>query len=478
MLEFEIKKIPDEESKEYLKEVISSFENRNYRSAIVMLYAAAMSNIIDKLDYLDKNYSIKAAQSILNDIEDTNKQYTSSKETVMFKRIEKEMPYLLNKQAIATIEGLRNWRNLCAHPNLDDNSLDRLQEPSMEIVSGFIRETLDNIFLKQVYPQKNTSIQIAKDLASKKEALLTGNESTLPDFLNTNYLNKIDDNDKIYSRVLKDIFHFTYCVDDKDCSENREIYGKSLIIMIYHKKELAKQTILNDKLFNGNILIQDPDVLEQLSLLFQKFPDLFQVPNYVKDSLLTFASKDPITYLKNFFLDSKNIVVHQKYLFSSSNITYKNILDNENKLSFSEAFFDCVRYTPSYTDFKINFKTEIKNLYNLYSTNGYQTDFFKLANEIYGHSYKFVDGDNLFELWIAPYISKYDISSIDDLIDNVYRNNHNEQGVETNPYNQCSDRRDSKQDHHIVFEKYNQLQSEPLSEEEFKEKYPVFCQSW
>ena len=131
MFEFEIQKIPDNESREYLKEVISSYENKNYRSAIVMLYAAVMANIIDKLDYLDKNYKDKAAKDILKDIQDNKKNYVPSKETKMIKKIEENMPDFLSKQAFATIEGLKNWRNLCAHPNLDSNSLSRLQEPKI-----------------------------------------------------------------------------------------------------------------------------------------------------------------------------------------------------------------------------------------------------------------------------------------------------------------------------------------------------------
>lgn len=478
MLEFEIQKIPDKESREYLKEVISSFENRNYRSAIVMLYAATMANIIDKLDYLSKNYNNDAAKSILSSIKDTNKQYRSSKETDMLKKIEKEMPYLLNKQAIATIEGMKDWRNLCAHPNLDDNSLDRLQEPSMEIVSGFIRESLDNIFLQQAHPNKNISLLIVKDLSSKKVALLTDNEDILTDFLNTNYLKEIDDNDKIYSHTLKDMFHFTYCVDDDDCNENRDILCKSLIIMINHKKELAKKTILENNLFDKGILIQDNDVLKQLSILFQTFPDLFQVPDYVKESLLSFSYNDPITYLKNFFLDSQNIVKHQKKLLASSNEIFKSISGNENKLTFSEAFFDCIGNIPNLTNFNINFKIETKNLYSLYSTNGYQSDFFKLANKIYGQSQNFNDADKIFELWIAPYIPNYDIASIEDLIKEVHYNNKDSQGKENYPYNQCLDRYLAYNDHYQVFERYNQLQSEPLSEEKFKEKYPDFCQNW
>lgn len=475
MLELEMKKIPDNESKEYLKEVISSFENKNYRSSMVMLYAAVMANIIDKLDYLDKTYTIPDAKDILKIVESKDKKYISSKETEMFKCIERKMPYLLNKQAFATIKGLRYWRNLCAHPNLDDKSLARLQEPSMEIVAGFIRESIDNIFLQRAHPNAQISKSILNDLDTKKSGLLNDNDNILQDYLNKIYLVEIDYNSQIYKHVLTDLFKFTFSRTDEICENNRDILCKSLIILIKHKKELSIKTIQEEKLFDKDILIQNENVLNQLCTLFQNFPELYQVPDYLKNSLKEFSRKDPFKYLKNYFLDSKDIFEHQKKLFDNEEEIYTSVNSSEKKLTFSEAFKDCIRSVPFYTSFSINIKSEIKILFNLYLMSGNQEQFWYLANKIYGSSTSFNDADYKFEIWIDPFLSHYNQKAVKDLIEKAGNNNIDDQGKTTTRFNQCSQRGRAKIDHAKVYKRYNELRHDDMSENEFKQKYPNFC---
>lgn len=472
MFEFEIQKIPDNESREYLKEVISSYENKNYRSAIVMLYAAVMANIIDKLDYLDKNYKDKAAKDILKDIQDNKKNYVPSKETKMIKKIEENMPDFLSKQAFATIEGLKNWRNLCAHPNLDSNSLSRLQEPSMEIVSGLIRESLDNIFIQQAHPNGKIVEHLVTELASKSDALLINDEETLTDFLKLKYFVEIDNNDKIYIYVLKNIFKFTFCIDDIDCNKNRNILYKTLAIMIDHKPDLTKKYFQESSNLFKNVLVNSPDVFEKLSLLFQRYPELYSsnVPKFLKENLVKFSYKDPITYLKNYFIDSNSIAQHQNKLLSSSDKVYTSMYgssraDNMDKITLAEYFFELINcYIPNMQkNDLINYTNEVQKLYNIYSRSGYSHQFFELANIIYAHSSSYDSANNIFTSWIAPFLEKYDKTAIEDLIQKADNNS------------QCYERRFASVDHFSVFQTYNKLLDTSLSIEEFKNRYPRFA---
>ena len=56
-------------SREYFKEVVSSYVNENYRSAIVMLYSVCVCDILYKLQELADMYNDKGARTLLSEIQ-------------------------------------------------------------------------------------------------------------------------------------------------------------------------------------------------------------------------------------------------------------------------------------------------------------------------------------------------------------------------------------------------------------------------
>ena len=67
-LEQIMQEINDSKSAEYFGEVFSSYQNENYRSAIVMLWSVAVCDALFKLRHLVDVYGDKPAQNILNDV--------------------------------------------------------------------------------------------------------------------------------------------------------------------------------------------------------------------------------------------------------------------------------------------------------------------------------------------------------------------------------------------------------------------------
>lgn len=57
-------------TREYFKEVVSSYSNENYRSAIVMLYSISICDILFKLQELKDMYNDSMAAKILKKVED------------------------------------------------------------------------------------------------------------------------------------------------------------------------------------------------------------------------------------------------------------------------------------------------------------------------------------------------------------------------------------------------------------------------
>ena len=65
----EIDKIYSPKSKEYFKEVVSSYTIGNYRSAIVMLYTVCLCDLIYKLQELRDVYDDRIAKNIIEAID-------------------------------------------------------------------------------------------------------------------------------------------------------------------------------------------------------------------------------------------------------------------------------------------------------------------------------------------------------------------------------------------------------------------------
>ena len=65
-------------TRNYFKEVISSYNNENFRSAIVMLYSTVISDLIIKLQELRDTDGDKTAETILSQIESKRIQKSNS----------------------------------------------------------------------------------------------------------------------------------------------------------------------------------------------------------------------------------------------------------------------------------------------------------------------------------------------------------------------------------------------------------------
>jgi hypothetical protein len=55
-------------TREYFKEVLSSYQNGNYRSSVVMLWSVAVCDLIYKLEYLIEVYRDATATEIINEM--------------------------------------------------------------------------------------------------------------------------------------------------------------------------------------------------------------------------------------------------------------------------------------------------------------------------------------------------------------------------------------------------------------------------
>src|SRR5699024_9410957 len=119
-LEYKSEHIYHAQTREYFEEVLSSYQNGNYRSAVVMLYSVVICDHIYKLQELINVYSDSDAESIHEEVKREQEESTikSQWEVTLIKKV-KENTNIFSQEDMINIDYLREQRHLAAHPVLD-----------------------------------------------------------------------------------------------------------------------------------------------------------------------------------------------------------------------------------------------------------------------------------------------------------------------------------------------------------------------
>ncbi|HHC6826529.1 TPA: hypothetical protein ACN33Q_004779, partial [Vibrio parahaemolyticus] len=134
-------------TQDYFEEVMMAYQIGAYRSAVVMLWSVAVSDVIYKLQYLVDLYNDGAANDILESVRSIQNEdaRSSSWELGVIDQVFSNTK-LIDSAEYENLRYLQKQRHLCAHPVLKDN-LD-LHTPNKETVRALIRNTLEGLLSK------------------------------------------------------------------------------------------------------------------------------------------------------------------------------------------------------------------------------------------------------------------------------------------------------------------------------------------
>ena len=303
----EIEKIYSVKSREYFKEVVSSYAIGNFRSAIVMLYSVCLCDLIYKLQELRDVYDDKVAKNILETIE---KEQVDSNSKSSWEKTLVDSVYsktnLLDNDGYAYLNHIYDIRNLSAHPALDRNG--ELISPPKEVVAAYIRTSLDKILLKPAIFSKDIIHFISEDLADKKELMIEDSDF-FNRYVRKKYLEKMTDT--IFQKTFRVFWRFTFNSVNPDCSKNRSVNYMLLNTMIADRPEVIDKEIKtnHEKYEVGRSL---PEIGYSVVFLafhpfvYKKLPEYTQLhlqksceenPKY--KLLSTFLSPDKKSHLEN-----------------------------------------------------------------------------------------------------------------------------------------------------------------------------------
>lgn len=397
--------IQDSRTREYFDEVLSCYYSGNNRSAIVMLYATVVCDIIYKLDELVNVYGDAKAQQILNEIKSLQSQNPTSPEweRILFERC-KENNRVLEMPDYSNCESLQKLRHLCAHPVIDGNQ--ELYRPNEEIVLGHIRNMLDGVLTKNAYYKNDLFKIFLEDIAKVKG--LFADKQDFEHYITSKYLDKLNN---IFDEFFffKSLWKLVFELDNQDCCDNRNANMIAMNLMVARHKDFFLEQFEKEKHYFGRHINIGNDLRFELVIkYFDFYPDFF-----------TKLSEDVRLAINN------NIDSIQDFkamaLFRANNIVayvMKEIPDEDETANFISCYLrDNVNPTSALD-------------YNIF---------------YFWKSYSYDLGDSRFSEFIEPYINEFSMSQLEQIVDYINQNS------------QLYDRRKAKSDNGVIYRKIMEL---------------------
>ncbi|WJQ78974.1 hypothetical protein [Brevibacillus brevis] len=300
-LDLASERIKHPKTKEYFREVMSSYAIGNYRSAVLSLYAVVISDLVFKLKDQVERENDPGALKILQDVEtDKKRDITSSKwEMMLVEKVFQETK-LLELSDKANIEYLKDHRNLSAHPNILDTEDNVLFTPNKETVRAHIRNMLEGVLTKNSAHTAKLVDLIITNLPHIYD--LADDESEYDRMIIKRYLREM--NEKAVASLFKKLWKFTYRLDDKDCEENRDVNARTLQLINRMYPHLVIKCLTEDQAYYSQVTL-DKEQLSKMIDLFNQSPRLFTLLDEdVQKQMDAEIKRNTSRYISSWFLST------------------------------------------------------------------------------------------------------------------------------------------------------------------------------
>lgn len=298
-------------TRDYMREVLSSYDNGNYRSAVVMLYSVCLCDLLFKLIELRDVYSDQFSRDLLRKIDEKIALDKASPawEAELVDSLYKNSP-ILDSQSYATICHLRDLRNLSAHPVMDDYS--ELFMPSKEIVEAYIKSAFETVLAKPALLVSNVVEVISEDLDEKRGYLLD-NKEDFEKYVRSKYLIRMPA--AMLCRVFKSFWKFTFILQNEKCDRNRLLNVHFLQAIYRFNKDVIEAELAAE--VDKFEVAEREDILTMAFWLCGYEPAIYaKLPAVTRALLSKYATHDPFYRLISWFM-AENKEAHVNTLISS-----------------------------------------------------------------------------------------------------------------------------------------------------------------
>lgn len=391
-LDYTSEKIYHSKTYEYFKEVLSSYQHGNYRSATVILYSVVICDLVYKLEELADKYDDDKAKGILDSIKTTqkNKPESSEWEQKLISEVKKRTN-LLGAQESLNIDYLRNSRHLAAHPVLDE--FDILVQPNQETVRAHIINMLTGVLCNPPLLSNNLIETFLNDLISIKKQLIYNDE--LKSYLENKYYNKLNTPTK--EKLFRTLWKFVFRLDSTEGERNRIINFKALVLLYKNDPPLFNTFISSESEYYSNIDTENDKIFNLILHIYSSYPIMYENMNEPTKLLIDKKGKKDEWIARAVFL-SDTFAEHIKLLE-----TRMLNDDFETKSRFE--------------------KPAINLLYDISKEYAQEKLFLDLLIKLFVGSQNFNDADYHFLNYIYVYLDNFNKEQIVKIIEGINTNN-------------------------------------------------------
>ncbi len=425
MQEFSLEKISDKihygKSKDYFQEVLSSYHNGNYRSAVVMLWSVAVCDIVFKLQSLIDLYDDKPAKEILDEVSkiQLDDPKSSAWELKLIDDVNNKT-HLLDTLEYENLRYLQKQRHLSAHPVL--NKERELHSPNKETVRSLLRNTLDDLLTKPPFYTQHIFNELLADISESREIL--NSRSKVKKYVESRYLSRTTK--PVENNIFRSLWKIVFKTENEDCNKNRLINLQVLEVIAQKNKVDLLATIQGDVDFYSNIAnLGEP--LHYLAFFLSKNSDIYPLLNEAARIKIEHCiEKDPIGRTVGWFVKDS---------------LEKHAEDIESWIESDER--------PIFTPDQFEFILELSD------SEEWQERFCNIVSTYYGSSTSFDQADSRFQVAIPKFIKLFNKSAIEYLAQKINSND------------QCSYRTRARQDYTVINERIVTLFDKDFNYEDY-----------
>lgn len=279
---FDINQIENLEIRSYFSEVISCYENHNYRAAILVLYTVILYDLTYKLEELRDEYEDSNAKQLLEEIykKINSSGDKSSWENLLLDKLHESTDFeIVDDNLWSTIQAVKLKRNLSAHPSFDQEQ--QIYQPTRELTLGFIKEIYETLLTKSAHFMSRGLERVFESFKQKKSHFNIRNfyEDSKDNNYEYNYFYN-----RFYSRMsmplkkkfFKNIWTLTFEKNNEELENN--FLNLFVIIKVLEQDEQLFKDFIEGKLKSDKIKdIIDLDIPINKFILFLNFyPDYYQ----------------------------------------------------------------------------------------------------------------------------------------------------------------------------------------------------------
>lgn len=310
---------------DYFEEVMMTYQIGAYRSAVVMLWSVAVSDIIYKLQYLIDIYNDDKAKFILDTIrkmQDKNSRSSSWELNVIEKFF--STTKLIDDAEYANLIYLQKQRHLCAHPVLKDDL--NLYTPNKETVRALIRNTLEGLLSKPPFYTKKVISEILEHLSETRDALNTYVKTK--EFIEKRYLNRMSK--EVEFSLYRTLWKLTFKLADVDCKKNRSINLSVILVLTERHRSNIESLISQDCDYYSNIAGRG-EPLDYLINYLSKNEKFYKLLSDDAKQKIDYASENTNTGKICGWFTRGNLDEHYKYLLNWISNDYPYISEEQWK---------------------------------------------------------------------------------------------------------------------------------------------------